>query len=238
MAWTSDVKNRWAVEWLRWNGFSRFWAQLVREHMRQRRRTTLDMRAEVSGDEAHVVVDAIDQADQFMNGLDSKVTLVGPMGAPEAPRQRQGEDAPARAPDGRQYREHVELPLRQTAPGRYEASFPLERYGSFVLTAEHRRDDRVIAESHAQLKNPYPREYMTLEADEALLSRAAEVTGGTAEPTPALLFDPQGEEITYHEELWPKLLYLALLLFVLDLLLRRVRLFDRSFRAAPTRRSA
>jgi Mg-chelatase subunit ChlD len=238
MAWTSDVKNRWAVEWLRWPAFSRFWAQLVREHMRQRRRQTLDMRAEVTGDEAHVVVDAIDQADQFLNGLDSTVTLVGPMGAPEPPRRRDGEDAPTHTRDGRRYRERHELPLRQTAPGRYEASFPLERYGSFVLTAEHRREDRVIAESHAQLKNPYPREYMTLEADEALLARAADVTGGGAEPTPDVLFDPQGEEITYHEELWPKLLYLALLLFVLDLLLRRVRLFDRRFRAAPSRRSA
>ena len=114
----------------------------------------------------------------------------------------------------------------------------MERFGSFVLTAEHRREGRTIAESHAHLENPYPREYMTLEADEALLARAAEVTGGSAEPTPDVLFDPQGEEITHHEELWPKLLYLALVLFVLDLLLRRVRLFDRRFRAAPRRRSA
>jgi hypothetical protein len=238
MAWTSDVKNRWAVEWLRWPGFSRFWAQLVREHMRERRRQTLDMRAEIEGDRARFVVDAIDQSDQFLNGLDSTVTIVGPMGAREPPRRRAGDDsaAPTTAPDGRRYRERHELPLMQTAPGRYEASLPLERYGSFVVTAEHRQDDRLIAESHTHLDNPYPREYATLEADEALLSRAAEVTGGSSEPTPERLFDPDGEEITHHEELWPKLLYLALLLFVLDLLLRRVRLFDRSFRAASTRK--
>ena len=42
LAWTSDVKSRWAVEWLRWPGFERFWGQLVHEHMRQKHRRELD----------------------------------------------------------------------------------------------------------------------------------------------------------------------------------------------------
>jgi len=213
MAWTSDVKNRWSVEWLRWPGYSRFWAQLVREHMRQRRRQTLDMTADVRDGEVRVVVDAIGQGDDFLNGLDSTVHVEGPMGAPRAERV------------------DADHPLRQTAPGRYEARFPLERFGSFVLTAEHRRDERPVAESTAQLTNPYPREYLTLEPDVSLLTRAAELTGGAFEPSVQDLFDPQGEHIRHHEELWPKVLFFALLLFVLDLLLRRVRLFDRKFRA-------
>lgn len=214
LAWTSDVKNRWSVEWLRWPGYSRFWAQLVREHMRQRRRQTLDMTAEVTGGEVRVVVDAIGGEDEFLNGLTSTVHVEGPMGG-AAGEARVSEDHP----------------LRQTAPGRYEARFPLEQYGSFVLTAEHQREDRTVAESSAQLSNPYPREYMTLEPDVGLLERAAALTGGAVEPSAAWLFDPRGEHIRHHEELWPKLLFTALLLFVVDLLLRRVRLFDRKFRA-------
>ena len=46
------------------------------------------------------------------------------------------------------------------------------------------------------------------------------------------LFDAGDETIRSHEELWPRLLFLALGLFLLDLLLRRVRLFDRDFRRA------
>ena len=30
----SDVKNRWAADWLRWDGYGKFWAQLVRDTMR------------------------------------------------------------------------------------------------------------------------------------------------------------------------------------------------------------
>ncbi|MEM6957518.1 MAG: VWA domain-containing protein, partial [Myxococcota bacterium] len=224
LAWTSDVKNRWAVEWLRWRGYSQFWAQLVREHMRNKRRQRLDMFAETTGDEVRVTVDAIDNSDQFMNGLDSVLKVEGPMGA-----RRARADSPEDQADP-QLRRTRELPLRQTAPGRYEARLPLDAYGSFVLTAEHRREGRVVAESATQLANPYPSEYATLEPNTALLSRVAAVTGGEASPSPARLFDAQGETIEAHEELWSLLLYLALALFVLDLLLRRVRLFDREFR--------
>jgi len=225
MAWTSDVKNRWAVEWVRWRGFSRFWAQLVREHMRQRRRQRLDMDAEVVGDEVRVVVDAIGGDDAFMNGLDSALKIEGPMAARRA---RDGEEDP-------QLRRTRELALRQTAPGRYEARFPLDAYGSFVLTAEHRREGRLVAESATQLANPYPAEYQTLEPDEALLASAAELTGGEAAPSVERIFDAGDETIRAHEELWPKLLMLALGLFLVDLLLRRVRLFDRGFKR-PARR--
>ncbi|MBX3272042.1 MAG: VWA domain-containing protein [Sandaracinaceae bacterium] len=219
LAWTSDVKNRWAVEWLRWPGFSRFWSELVREHMRQRRRQTLDMTAEVVDGRARVVVDAIGLDDQFLDGLDSTLHVEGPLGRGASRGDRFERD----------------LPLRQTAPGRYEARFDLPRYGSFVLTAEHRRDGRPVAESHAQLVNPYPREYLTIEPDVALLERAARVTGGHLAPSVAQVFDPGDERIRHHEELWPKLLFLALILFVLDLALRRVRWLDRSFRSSPAR---
>ncbi|MCC6873760.1 MAG: VWA domain-containing protein [Sandaracinaceae bacterium] len=222
MAWTSDVKNRWAVEWVRWPQFSRFWSQLVREHMRQRRRQTLDMSAEVEDGQVRVVVDAIGSDDRFLDDLDSTVHVEGPMGGRR--------DAPDRV--------ELDLPLRQTAPGRYEARFALESFGSFVLSAEHRTGDRPIAESTAQLVNPYPREYSTFRPDEALLSRAATLTGGRVDPDTSRVLDAEGEHVEHHEELWPPLIFVALGLFLVDLLLRRVRLFDRKFRAAPRRAPA
>src|SRR6187401_2282897 len=107
--------------------------------MRQRRRTLYDMRTEVADGRVRAVVDAIREDDRFINGLDSSLTI-----------------AAADTPDQRWTRE---VNLRQTAPGRYEADFPQDRYGSFALRAVHRVDDRVVAESFAQLANPYPREY-------------------------------------------------------------------------------
>jgi hypothetical protein len=133
------------------------------------------------------------------------------------------------------------MPMPQIAPGRYEADFPLDRYGSFLLHAslakasdEGASAKRVaVAESFGHVNNPYPREYLALEPDAATLARAAEITGGSVDPSPAALFDPAGESVRYHQDLWPRFVGAAIALFLLDLLLRRVRVFDRKRTAKP-----
>lgn len=212
LAWTSDVKSRWAADWTRWPGWTQLWGQLVHEHMRQKRRSELDMKTEVYGGTVHAVVDAFDADDRFDNDLTSKLTVQGP------------------EPGGASR----VVPLRQTAPGRYEASFPLDRYGSFVLRAEHSRPtadghSAPVAVSYGHVSNPYPPEYASFEPNVALLDRVAQATGGSRDPDAAAAFDPAGESVTFHEDLWPRFVGGAIFLLVLDLLVRRVRLFDRKF---------
>lgn len=220
LAWTSDVKNLWAVEWLKWPGYGQFWGQLVREHMRQKRRQQLDMQAEIDPATGHVRahIDAIGGDDRFQNGLEAKFTVVGPQ------------------PSG----EKKSVPMKQTAPGRYEADFPLERFGSFLLHASLEREvtdakgvtrSVQVAESFGHVQNPYPREYLALAPDLVTLRRAAEVTGGAFSPEASAVFDPAGETIRYHQDLWPRFIFAALLVYLLDLLVRRVRFFDRKVTA-------
>jgi hypothetical protein len=54
------------------------------------------------------------------------------------------------------------------------------------------------------------------------------------DPAPPVLFDPAGESIRYHEDLWPRFVAASIALFLLDLLVRRVRLFDRKRTARPS----
>lgn len=209
LAWTSDLKNRWAVEWIHWPRWQAFWTQLVREHMRQRRRHELGLRAEMVAGNVHVAVDAITQDDRFDNGLVSELTIRGPQ------------------PGGREDK----VPMRQIAPGRYEAEIPLDRYGAFTLHAVHRRDGRPVAESSGQVNNPYPREYAVLEPDTGLLGALARATGGRIDPTPGAVFDPAGEKIRHAKTLWHLPVAAAILMLIVDLILRRVRIFDRDFRS-------
>jgi hypothetical protein len=135
--------------------------------------------------------------------------------------------------------------MPQTAPGRYEADFPLDRYGSFLLHASLAKAPEdgasqpstakrvAVAESFGHVNNPYPREYLALEPDAATLAKAAEITGGSVDPSAAALFDPAGESVRYHQDLWPRFVGAAIALFLLDLLLRRVRVFDRKRTAKP-----
>jgi Ca-activated chloride channel family protein len=210
LAWTSDVKNGWSVEWLRWPGFSRFWGQLVREHMRVKRRREVDMKAEVDGNLVRVSVDAFTADERFDNDWQSLLRV-----------HRAGDKGAAK-----------EVALTQTAPGRYEAALPLDGYGSFLLRAEHRKrraDGALepVGTSFGHVSNPYPREYASFEPDLERLRRAALTGGGRFDPAPAALFEPAGESIPHYAELYGRFVFAALGLFLLDLLLRRVRLFER-----------
>ena len=218
LAWTSDVKNHWGVEWLRWSGYPKFWGQLVREHMRVKRRHELEMKTTVTGSHVRATVDAFTPDERFDDGLESKL-FVSPAGKPT---------------------ERKEYPFRQVAPGRYEADFDLAGYGSFLLRADHAHRDadgnaKPFATSAGHVSNPYPREYASFEPDLDKLGRAAAVGGGALDPTPARLFDPQGEKVTYRKDLWDRFLLAAFVAFLLDLLLRRVRLFDRKAIGARAR---
>ena len=68
-----------------------------------------------------------------------------------------------------------------------------------------------------------------LEECRALLERAALATGGRLDPPVTGLFDPAGQLVTSREPLWQRFILLAIAGFLLDLLLRRVRIFDRQF---------
>lgn len=220
LAWTSDVKNHWSVDWLRWSGYPKFWGQLVREHMRVKRRRELDMRTEVVGSRVKATVDAFTADERFDNGLESKLIVAAA-----------GEKGDRR-----------EIPMRQVAPGRYEAEFELDQFGAFTLRAEHARRDengnlKPYASSFGHVSNPYPREYASFEPDIDRLRRAALAGGGTLDPDPKALFDPGSEKIVRYADLWYRFVLASLIFFLLDLLMRRVRLFDRKVVAARAKTS-
>ena len=81
----------------------------------------------------------------------------------------------------------------------------------------------------ATSESPYPREYASFEADKEKLKRTALAGGGVLDPKPKALFEPGDEKIIYYEPLWNRFILAAIVLFLLDLLVRRVRLFDRKF---------
>ena len=202
-AFTSDVKNRWAAAWLGWPGYQQFWAQVVREIMRHRIQRSFEMKATISQGVVHVTVDALNRADRFINGLDAMLTVFDP-------------HRPGRK---------LRLPLHQTAAGRYEADFRLPRYGSFLLRGRYRSNGKVVAESITSMAAPYPEEYTQFIQHPEHVDRAAVITGGLKNPSTIAMFDPGQEKVIYHKDYWSWLIYGILGLFLLDVLLRRVRFF-------------
>jgi len=175
---------------------------VVRSTMRHNQHEGHDLAAQVVDGRARVVVDAVAKDDRFVNDLETTLEVVDP-------RDNQVKHT---------------VPMGQTAAGRYEADFPVDRYGTYILRAVHRRDGNVVAESVGAVSLPYPAEFLRSTPDEEPLKQAATITGGLARPKGAQVFQAMGEKIEYHKDLWPFVLLSVALLFLLDLYLRRVRI--------------
>jgi uncharacterized protein YegL len=204
VAWTSDVKNRWSVDWIRWGGYPKFWAQVVRTSMRRKVHAGYDMYAKVVDGRAQITVDAVNTQDKFVNDLDTELHITDPL-----------KRTPPRI-----------VQMQQTAAGRYTADFQVDHYGSFNLTAVHRRGTRTVAESRGAVALSYPIEYLRTTPNEEPLKHAALVTGGINRPNPPAVWKPaKGERIKYTEDLWPWVLLFVAMAMLLDIYLKRLRLF-------------
>lgn len=222
VAFTSDAKNRWAVDWLRWPGYAKFWAQLVRSSMRhdgQRSGHGYELQTTVSAPFLRVRVDAVSADDRFLSGLQTDLEVISPSSDGLGLIAGKGDVL-------------LRKPMSLTAPGRYEAEVRLHRVGSFLLRAVHRSPSPspatpgpVVAESWGTLSLPYPREYLALPPDDALLSQIATLTNGKTLNQVTDALSPGDEKIRYLRALWPPLVVAATALLLLDVLLRRLRLF-------------
>ena len=99
----SDVKDRWAVDWLQWPGYPKLWSQLVRQTMRMRDDSGVDLNVVRDRDTAKITINAID------NELKSQLRVV-------RPDQSVGD-----------------VPLHQAGPGSYEAVLPLKQKGPYLF---------------------------------------------------------------------------------------------------------
>jgi len=195
---TSDLKDRWAVDWLKWKNYSKFWAQLLRETMRRQDNDEFDLQVDREGDEAVIAINAVEKDGRFRNLLHPKVRIVDPSQASTT----------------------IEVP--QIGPGSYETRVPLSQDGAYVF--------RAVGDTSSGLSRTleysYPAEYHFYPPDFATLRRISAETGGVYEPTGPEIFDPKGESVSVHTRLWPLLASLALVLYLADVLLRRLRLFE------------
>ena len=209
VAFTSDARAKWAADWLRWDKYRQFWAQVAQWALR--RLDTADFNAEVSVEQGGglLTVEALDPQGNYRNFLDLRAMVVGPKGEQESVR------------------------LEQTGPGRYEARFPTRAVGTYLLNLMEMQNGRLRASQALGANVNYSPEFATAEPNLNLLRRVQEAGGGrlldlTAPRDPARNPFLHDRVRTYQpHDLWEWLFKLAVLLFVLDVGVRRIDL-DRA----------
>ncbi len=216
-AFASDAKPRWASRWMTWSGFPKLWSQLARDTMRQGAGmiggATIGV-SSAAGNRWRVTVDT-EAPEGFSNDLEGEVAVVDPI-----------------SPD-----DTANLPLRLTAPGRYEAEIPGGITGQRLVKAKlydvSQSPRRLAAEATGRITVPYPPELAPDREGAAARwvdSLVEDPTDGPVEPIIDRAGDPRGR--TRSRALWPEVLWgLVFPLLLLDLLLRRVALGRRRIAA-------
>lgn len=198
----SDVKDRWAADWIGWREYGPFFSAVVRAIQRQRPpAVSLDLAPEpVRGSTQGVTVsiDARDGSGGYRDLLRPTIRVRSANGATE------------------------DVTARQVAPGRYQAHLVVDASETLAVEiagADSGVTSRLIVPDEAA-------EYRFRSVDEALLQSIAAATGGAWQPAPAALANAAGAHQTARRPLWPGLVIAALGLWLADLLLRRVRVFE------------
>ncbi len=202
VVFASDVKNRWAADWLQWDGYGKFWGQLVRDVMRRDIGEELRFSVQRDGSDAHIRLDALTPAGAWQNRLAPAVRVVRPGGAVDT------------------------LRLRQTAPGAYVGKIGLGTAGAEPFGFELEPGGGITRDTarRAGIRRvyyPFPDEYRSRAPDTELLRSLAEQTGGTLAPTTDEIFAAGNDKGRSRRMLWPTLAAAALVVYLLDIAVRR-----------------
>ena len=188
---TSDAKNRWAVNWVTWPGFDKLWSNIFRDLLPHA------PASEASAD--------FDRASNLLV-IDYHLT-------PNVPEPATVPDIFALGPNSF----HAPLKVSKIAAGHYRASLnvgqnqglfrvrPLADSPAFPEVGFYRQEDEMV-------------EYGN---NEALLKEIASATGGHFHPEPRQVFDAGGRSIASNMQLWPVFIGLAILLNIAELVLRK-----------------
>ena len=166
--------------------------------MRRQDNDEFDLQVERDGDEAVIAINAVEKDGRFRNLLHPKLRIVDPA---------QGAST-------------IEVP--QVGPGSYETRFPLAQDGAYVF----RTVSDAPGGASRTLEYSYPDEYHFYPPDFQTLRSVSNETGGVYQPAGPEIFDAKGETVSVHTRLWPLLAALALVLYISDVFLRRLRLFE------------
>jgi len=208
VAWTSDTTGRWARDWLAWDGFSRFFSQLVSWTFPGEETGGIEAVFDARGGKTTLHVESVEADGSPRDFYSTSAVVVGPDFEP------------------------TDVSLVQVAPGVYEAPLGEIDPGAYAIRVTQTRPGSSPLGRTVGLVAPTAAEYRVLGPNEQFLAALRTATGGSVVET---ALDPWRHDLrttSRSADLWPLLLVLALVLWPLDIALRRVSIGRREFAAA------
>lgn len=217
VAFTSDAKSKWAKNWLGWERYRQFWTQVANWSLRRLENADFTTEVAIENGEGVISVEALDEKGDYRNLLKLQTVVVSPTGEKET------------------------MHLEQTGPGRYEARFPTREIGSYMINLMEMDGGKPVGTQALGASVNYSPEFNDSEPNLNRLQRIAASGGGklldvkdTADADGNNPFLHDRKKTFQPRDLWEWLLKLAVLLFPLDVAVRRIQI-DREEWSRATR---
>ena len=193
MAWTSDAQGRWTAGLLAWPSANRFFGDIVHASLPQPGDPALQVETRVQGDHTHLLVTA-----PPTSGATVTVSAVTPDLADAA------------------------LTLSPTGAGRFEGDLATDQVGSYLLHITQSAGGVVRHTTTTGLVVPFSPEYRDLGTNTATLKAIAQAGGGIVLSDLGQAFRLPVPSVKAALPISEILLVLAILLFPIDVALRRL----------------
>jgi len=193
-AYASDINGRWSKNWTAWPGYAQWIVQTLRSLVPPTRTGSLNIATATHGDELVVKIDASNPDGTYRTDLVPVVTLSDGR-------------APTRTSDA-----------AAVASGSYEAAFDITESDSGIVSISV--DDVPVTTAWSR---PPTNEPWVLRDGSVFLNAAAQTGGGMLDPSPMDVFRPTGRTADTSIPLMPWLLGFAILLWPIDIWIRRRR---------------
>jgi len=199
VAFTSDLRAKWGLNWLGWPGYQQVLAQAIRWVQRPAAASDFTVRFDPSAGSTRITVDALATDGSFRNLLDLSARVQPPTTDP------------------------FEIALEQTIPGRYEAVFPSSREGNYFVTVFGEETNE--AEPYG-FSVPFAREYTQFETNFERLALIAQRGGGEmlSSQEAGRVFTTTRAGITHRDGTWRWLIVIAVGLLVTELIVKKILL--------------
>lgn len=201
VAFTSDARAKWGQDWLTWTKYRQFWTQVAKWSLRRVEDQELTTDVSVEKGEGVLSVEALDAQGGYRNFMDLQAVVVSPKGESSVVR------------------------LEQTGPGHYEVRFPTREVGAYLINLLEMQDGKPRASQRLGAAVNYSPEFAATEPNHNLLKRLAESGGGRVlnpEQPSDNPFLHDRVRTQQPNDLWEWLLRIAILLFPLDVGVRRI----------------
>lgn len=194
-AWNSDISGKWSSNYVAWDKNIKLWQNLINWTIEKYREDDITVETEVQGGKGTVTLTNRVSTEE----LSTKATIVTPS------------------------MESREVTLYPTAPGKYSGSFDIEETGAYIIKALQQKDGETLNAASTGFSVQYSPEYR-IQPEKGYLDRLVKEAAGTYIEKPEDVYKGDMKDVFGVQDMTSALLVLALILFMLDIALRRLNI--------------